>query len=276
MDKVIRQTATSKDELAVRLLSTIPTIIDRYLTEVPTFHAKLLQNIPQQTALFHNNCQYLAHWLTLNASRLPSSSDPNNGANAFITLTMPLRQCGTSMFGQQIAHQRDQLMQILRDFDMSKCTTELDPHTTKVVRQCLRQLDLLKNVWQTILPASVYNQTMAGVLHELCAEIIRRILAMNDISAAVCSGLVEILGDIEQRAPACFADELQVSVLCRSWTKLTQLRMMLNASMAHITEQWAEGKGPLTLYYKAEDVKHLIRALFQNTDRRANALATIV
>lgn len=51
--------------------------------------------------------------------------------------------------------------------------------------------------------------------------------------------------------------------------------MMLNASMAHITEQWSEGKGPLTLHYKAEEVKHLIRALFQNTDRRANALAKI-
>lgn len=52
--------------------------------------------------------------------------------------------------------------------------------------------------------------------------------------------------------------------------------MILNASMVHITEQWADGKGPLTLHYKADEVRHLIRALFQNTDRRANALATIV
>lgn len=73
-----------------------------------------------------------------------------------------------------------------------------------------------------------------------------------------------------------FQDELQVSVIVKSWTKMTQLKMILNASMAHITEQWSEGKGPLTLNYTADEIKHLIRALFQNTDRRANALATIL
>lgn len=59
------------------------------------------------------------------------------------------------------------------------------------------------------------------------------------------------------------------------WIKLTQLKMILNASLVQITEQWSEGKGPLTLHYKAEEVKSLIRALFQNTDRRANALFLI-
>lgn len=273
MDKVVRQ--ASKDEQTVGLLATIPAIVERYVTDVPTFHARLLQNIPQQTALFHNNCQYLAHWLTQNAARAATGAADQDAAT-FASRSTALRHCGTSLFGQQTAHQRDQLMQIMRDFDIAKCTDELDPRAMKIVRQCLRQLDLLKNVWQTILPADVYNRTMATVLHELCAELIRRVLALDDIPAAVCTGLVEILDDMERRAPVCFADELQVSVLCRSWTKLMQLRMMLNASMAHIVEQWAEGKGPLTLHYRAAEVKHLIRALFQNTDRRANALSTIV
>lgn len=46
--------------------------------------------------------------------------------------------------------------------------------------------------------------------------------------------------------------------------------------MVHILELWADGKGPLTLNYKSEEIRHLIRALFQNTDRRANVLASIV
>lgn len=52
--------------------------------------------------------------------------------------------------------------------------------------------------------------------------------------------------------------------------------MMLNASLQEITEKWCGGAGILTANYKAEEVKHLIRALFQNTDRRAKALAQIV
>lgn len=62
----------------------------------------------------------------------------------------------------------------------------------------------------------------------------------------------------------------------KHWVKLQQIKMILNASMAQIAEQWADGKGPLTLNFRAEDIRHLIRALFQNTDRRANVLASIV
>ena len=58
--------------------------------------------------------------------------------------------------------------------------------------------------------------------------------------------------------------------------KLIQMKMILNASLVQITDQWSEGKGPLTLHYKPDDIKHLIRALFQNTERRAVALASII
>lgn len=71
-------------------------------------------------------------------------------------------------------------------------------------------------------------------------------------------------------------DPLEVSIYVKHWVKLQQIKMILNASMAQIAEQWADGKGPLTLNFRAEDVRHLIRALFQNTDRRANVLASIV
>lgn len=52
--------------------------------------------------------------------------------------------------------------------------------------------------------------------------------------------------------------------------------MVLNASMAEIVEQWADGKGPLTLNFSSDDIRRLIRALFQNTDRRARVLANII
>lgn len=54
------------------------------------------------------------------------------------------------------------------------------------------------------------------------------------------------------------------------------MKMILNASMAEIVEQWSEGKGPLTLNYSSEDIRRLIRALFQNTDRRAKVLGSIM
>lgn len=88
--------------------------------------------------------------------------------------------------------------------DISKVTSELDPQNIKIIRQCLRQLELLKNVWQTILPEIVYNKTMANILNTFCSEIIRRILIIDDIPSAVCTGLVDILENIITRAPAVF------------------------------------------------------------------------
>lgn len=111
MDKVLRRSETSKDELTNRLMSTIPTIIDRYLTEVPSCHAKLLLNIPQQTALFHNNCMYLAYWLTMNAAKCMEPV----GA-----LVKSLNVCGSEHFVRQSNNQREQLMDILKEFGESR------------------------------------------------------------------------------------------------------------------------------------------------------------
>lgn len=107
MEKVLSRSESSKDELTTRLMSTIPTVVERYLTEVPTFHAKLLLNIPQQTALFHNNCMYLVHWITMNASK---------GIDMMGTLVKSLQMCGSEQFARQISNQREQLLQILKDF----------------------------------------------------------------------------------------------------------------------------------------------------------------
>lgn len=267
MEKVIRQTSTVDDEISQRLLSTIPIILNRYLTEVPMYHEKLLHNIPQQTALFHNNCMYLAYWLTKYASK---GIDPSENT------TKNLQNMGTEYFVNQFKNQRTQLMEILQGFDLSDGVSELGIGPQKAIRQCLRQLDLLKNVWQTILPNAVYTKTMSNLLNDLCSEIIRRILSMEDISSAIANELVEICSIMIERAPTIFKDPLQINVNVKTWTKLTQLKMVLGASLAEITDQWSEGKGPLTLNFKAEEIKHLIRALFQNTDRRAKALASII
>lgn len=70
-------------------------------------------------------------------------------------------------------------------------------------------------------------------------------------------------------------DPTQTQIHIISWMKFIQLRMMLDASLADINEQWSDGKGPLTMNYKAEEVRHLIKALFKNTDRRAVILNKI-
>ncbi|XP_031623291.1 centromere/kinetochore protein zw10 [Contarinia nasturtii] len=260
-------------DIQERLQATIPMILERYANETIDAHGKFLQTIPQQTALFHNNCSYLAWWLN-------NVGKDSNGIVVQIErrdcIVSSLQEQGSKQFALQISNQRTQLMEILKEFDLTDSMVELGPHAYKIVRQCMRQLDLLKNVWQTILPELVYNKSLGTILNDLCDEIIRKVVAREDISSAVANGLVNICEVIVERGPTLFADPLDVSIYVKHWVKLQQIKMILNASMAQIAEQWADGKGPLTLNFRAEDVRHLIRALFQNTDRRANVLSTIV
>lgn len=195
MEKVIKQATNTEKETSDRLLSTVSIILDRYLTEVPTYHEKLLAKIPQQTALFHNNSMYLAYWLTKNSDK---------DIDEYSTITRALQHQGTEQFMCQIKNQRSQLMEILQNFDLSEVESGLSPTPHKVVGQCLRQLDLLKNVWQTILPDVVYNKTMGNLVNDFCNEIIRRVLLVEDIAAQVSDSLVEICSTIILRTPSIF------------------------------------------------------------------------
>lgn len=61
----------------------------------------------------------------------------------------------------------------------------------------------------------------------------------------------------------------------RLWGKFCELIIILGASLRDILDRWAEGKGPLAYEFTPDEAKQLIRALFQNTDRRAQVLARI-
>lgn len=100
---------------------------------------------------------------------------------------------------------------------------ELGPQAYKIVRQCMRQLDLLKNVWQTILPEIIYNKSLGMILNDLCDEIIRKVVSREDISSAVANGLVNICDVILERGPSLFA----VSVCNAFYEKCSQSRRIV-------------------------------------------------
>lgn len=61
----------------------------------------------------------------------------------------------------------------------------------------------------------------------------------------------------------------------KQWYKFNELILLLNSSLSDINDRWASGKGPLAVEFKPDEVKGLIRALFQNTERRAAVLVRI-
>lgn len=181
----------------IQLLSIISVILDRYITEVPSHHEKLLTRIPHLTALFYNNCAYLAFWVGKRESILNMSSKSK--------LLIELKRIGSEYLTEQVASQRSQVTDIMKEFDLNDSLTELSQSVYRCVRQCLRQMDLLKNVWQSILPDACYNSTMGTILSDFVAEVIRKIMTLEDIATPIANGLVDVISLIVERAPLVFA-----------------------------------------------------------------------
>jgi protein transport protein DSL1/ZW10 len=144
----------------------------------------------------------------------------------------------------------------------------------KPIRQCLRQMDLLKNVWQTILPTNLYNKTMAGLLNVICSNFVNKVSAMEDISANLSTALVELIKTIDEKSQALFEADISCLSIVDDWQRLLHLQFILDGTLIEISQSWKNKQ--LSQSFSAEDVKRLIRALFQNTERRATALSSIV
>lgn len=163
---------------------------------------------------------------------------------------------------------------VLTFADPSQSLNSIQPEHFKPIRQCLRQLDLLKNVWQTILPSELYSKTIAGLLDVVSSNIVRKVTAMEDISTTLSNGLVDLIKVVDEKGQALFDANSSAVSLVPTWQKMLHLQFILDASLVDITNSWKAGQ--ISKSFKVDEVKRLIRSLFQNTDRRANALSSIV
>lgn len=261
------------------MLTVLREIFSQYATIVGDHHRKLLETIPQQVALYHNNCMFISQtlmeWNKTYQNKLKKSvliCPP-----IFIDQAHTLRKSGIETFSNYTEEQIRQIQSIVGESGLKglKTGNNPGPSTEKSIRECLRKQELLKTVWQKVLTASVYNKTLGHILDSFCNFLINAVVGVPDISVDAAELLITIYNVVITRAPKLFLDPTEVSLYVDSWNKLNELVLVLDSSMLDINNRWASGKGPLALYFKPEEVKDLIRALFQNTDLRASMLNRI-
>nr|XP_042901522.1 centromere/kinetochore protein zw10 homolog [Parasteatoda tepidariorum] len=256
-------------------------ICELYCSVVPICHKEEIANIPQQTAIFHNNCMYLAHNLSLLGS-LYENDLQQNIQLTYIDIIPEIRKLGAEAFLTQMRQQKQQLLQLLQE---QACGSMLIDDgavmkAEKAIRQCLYQLQLLKKVWSDVLPVEVYFKAIGTLLNTCFEEMIIRISSMEDIAAEAAAHLDSTFDILLKQSPDLFMTSSSdkrnfVHFYVKRWFKFQELQLILSASMREIVDRWSSGKGPLATHFTSEEVKHLIRALFQNTERRAAALAKI-
>uniref|UniRef100_A0A2K5YH00 Centromere/kinetochore protein zw10 homolog n=1 Tax=Mandrillus leucophaeus TaxID=9568 RepID=A0A2K5YH00_MANLE len=287
--QTLLEATTSSDQCAVQLFYSVRNIFHLFHDVVPTYHKENLQKLPQLAAIHHNNCMYIAHHLlTLGHQfRLRLAPILCDGTATFVDLVPGFRRLGTECFLAQMRAQKGELLERLssaRNFS-NMDDEENYSVASKAVRQVLHQLKRLGIVWQDVLPVNIYCKAMGTLLNTAVSEIIGKITALEDISTEDGDRLYSLCKTVMDEGPQVFAPlseesknkkyQEEVPVYVPKWMPFKELMMMLQASLQEIGDRWADGKGPLAAAFSSSEVKALIRALFQNTERRAAALAKI-
>lgn len=107
LDRIIQQANGNTNELSKNLLASIASALENYSFTIQLHHSKFLSKIPQQSALFYNNCMYLSHWISTN-QQIESQN--------FENVAETLQEQGLEIFECQVAKQKIQLMEILKDY----------------------------------------------------------------------------------------------------------------------------------------------------------------
>lgn len=105
LEKIIQQGQESGKMNQVH--DSVKCVLENYTFSIQLHHSQLLSKIPQQTALFYNNCNYLSNWALTNKD-LDFASTGN--------VVHELKKQGEEFFDCQIAKQKIQLLDILKEF----------------------------------------------------------------------------------------------------------------------------------------------------------------
>lgn len=274
---------------SLQLFFTVRNIFQLFYDVVPTYHKENLLKFPHLAAIQHNNCMYLAHHLlTLGHYFRAHLPQPHSeGVATFVDMVPGFRKLGARCFLAQMNVQRAELLERLSTAHNFCNLDDEDNYiaASKAVRQVIHQLKQLGTVWQDVLPVSIYCKAMGNLLNTAITEVIAKIMMLEDISSEDGEHLHTLCQTIIEEGPLVFiplAEENknkkyqeEVPIYVKKWSTFKELVIVLRANLQEIVDRWADGKGPLAVEFSSSEVKNLIRALFQNTERRAVALSKI-
>ncbi|KAH3885199.1 centromere/kinetochore protein zw10 homolog [Dreissena polymorpha] len=283
--ETLQEASVSSAQCAIQLFCAVRGMFELYCSVFPIYHRRSLQTLPQFSALHYTNSMYIAHHLmTLGhqfSRKLPSTIN-----STFVDLVPKIRRAGSDSFVQQLKKQKSQMSEYLSAANgfMSVSEPGTQAASERAVKQVLHQLQHLHNIWQTVLPPTNYRKAIGGLLNGVVVEITDSVVALEDVSSTDAAHISSLITSIVVRADQLFTIDGETSNISvaveihrnvSKWQRLKELDMVLNASLTDIANRWAEGKGPLGVAFSANELKQLIRALFQNTERRAALLAKI-
>lgn len=277
----LKACGSSSPTVAAQLYYIAREMIELFMAVVVGYHKPAASQLPRNAAILHNDCMYVSHHLITLGHQFHAHI-PVKGAT-FIDFVPQLRKLADDCFVAEIEKQTANIHEFLATFSSLEDVSSPDKREVvfRSIRQAMLHLYNLCKVYSDVLPTEFYRRCAAGLLAVLVTELINSTVKMVDIAATDASEIYALF-ETEVIAKSSLAlslpldeEDVLLSSLCPNWDRLKELTFVLNASQLEIVERWGNGEGELAKQFNAGEVKHLIRALFRNTDRRADTLSKI-
>ena len=232
IQSIIDLTNNCTNECSEALLETIGDIYELYIDVSPVYHKKMINEIPQQNAIFHNNCIFLSHSI----ESFTKSNENLINLSKFVTI---LKELGSQVFLKQMRIQEKLLLDLVQNQEFNHCLNELATENNPgyceqsakelrhVFKQCLIHLNFLKKALIDVLPEKVYHKAIGTVVNTLFIELINKIQIQNDISSSGALRLSDEINFLIKEINELLDTENPIRFV-QKWSKLLELNFILN------------------------------------------------
>ena len=153
----------------------------------------------------------------------------------------------------------------------------------KAVGNMLFHLTEMSSIWRNVLPTKAYCRSIGTLLNSALKDIIQSVTSIEEFSFKDCIHLQDILSSVIDASYDLFRGlgdgessvEVAVQQYVASWMQFKELLLFLGLSLCEVADRWADGKGPLAMYFTAQQVMRLVLAMFENTRKREALLVQL-
>ncbi|CAG9536451.1 unnamed protein product [Cercopithifilaria johnstoni] len=269
-----------------KILQTARNIIELYAWTAPRKHDSEISMVPILAAIFYNNCYYICHRLMIiTVEILPKIRDVMQAKNLSISFTdfIPnLRQIAAESMEKQLAQCRRQISTLLANDKIFFGLDDVSQYEKcmKCLDGCMINLEQISGIWRKVLTKTVYANCVGNIISFFFNALVKMLMSTEDIRATDAELSAIALRKVLKRSEMLFViEQSKHSSIHRyaevSYFRIKELLFCLDSSLQNIYDRWCDGKGPLAQWLHADEVRHLVKALFQNTEKRAQVLSKI-
>jgi len=125
-----------------------------------------------------------------------------------------------------------------------------------------------------------------SLLNASLSDIVDMVLTVTEFSVDDCdclhtalhhlsTGVLDVFHVSSSSATMTTSAEVTLHEVAPDWLRLRELSLLFSASLQDVDDRWADGKGPLALYFAGDEVAKLVTAVFERTRRRDALIAQL-